>query len=483
MTNNVILCLIVLLPLFGALLLPGFSYISQKLRNLVAFILVFLSFCLSLVLLPSVYNGQVTKIYLTLSSDIVFILQADMLSLFMALTSTMVASIIVIYSFGYMRSYENLNEYYMMVVLFVGSMMGLIFSQNLIMIYTFWELTGFASWRLIGFFREKNYIYRANKAFLITAFGALLMLVGFVMIYAQTGSFNLSEIKLYLGLHGESLSNIAIALILAGILSKSATLPFHSWLPDAGVAPSPVTGLLHAAVLVKIGVFMFAKLFVFTFDIPDMWHVIIPTIAAVSAIISAGCAIVETDIKRIIAYSTVSQIAFILLGLSIDNEIGIAGGLLYILMHSISKGGLFLCAGVIEHNTHTKDINKLGGLFKTMPITAISFLLCSFSIMGLPPFGGFFSKHMVLTGAIEAGQLAIALTFLVGAFMTIIYLSRFFYLVFMGENQYPEIKEGTVEMLTAIVILAGLSILSGIFVNIPLDLAQTTLIEMVVKLW
>ena len=170
----------------------------------------------------------------------------------------------------------------------------------------------------------------------MTVFGAVVMLFGFILIYQQTGTFNLTEMS------GAKLSNTVVLLIMFGILSKSATLPLHTWLPDAGVAPSPVTSLLHAAILVKIGVYVFARLFIMNFQIDSIWHTIIPVIAAVSALVAAGAALVEFDIKRIIAYSTISQIGFILLGLSTGNKMAIIGGLLYILMHALAKGGLFM---------------------------------------------------------------------------------------------------------------------------------------------
>jgi proton-translocating NADH-quinone oxidoreductase chain N len=385
----------------------------------------------------------------------------------MAITSSMISSIIILYSFGYISHYENQNEYYSMVVLFCGAMMGLIFSANLILMYIFWEITAISSWRLIGFFRKREYITRANKAFLTTAFGAVAMLLGFIIIYQQTGSFDFSTLK------GTTISTTAVLLILLGIFSKSATLPFHTWLPDAGIAPSPVTALLHAAVLVKIGVYAFARLFVVTFSISEIWQTIVPVIAGVSAIISAGAALVDNDLKRIIAYSTISQIGFIFFGLSIGNETGIAGSLMYILMHGIAKAGLFLCAGIVEQNTKTKDIREMGGLVKTMPITAVAFLFCSFSVMGIPPFGGFFSKYTLFTGAIEGREFMISLVFLIGAIFTILYLLRVFTAVFLGEKDPDKtIKEGSPIMVACVTILAVLSILGGILIYYPFSFAQ-----------
>jgi NADH:ubiquinone oxidoreductase subunit 5 (subunit L)/multisubunit Na+/H+ antiporter MnhA subunit len=323
---------------------------------------------------------------------------------------------------------------------------------------------------------KENTCLRADKAFLVTVFGALVMLLGFVMVYEQTGTFDLTQMR------GVSITNTAVLLILFGILSKSATLPLHTWLPDAGVAPSPVTSLLHAAVLVKIGVYVFARLFLVNFSFDVVWHTAVPVIAAVSALVSAGAALIETDIKRIIAYSTVSQIGFIFLGLSCGSTIGAAGGLLYILMHGLAKGGLFLCAGIVEQNTHTKDIRKLGGLISTMPITAVAFLICAFSVMGIPPFGGFFAKYMVIGGAVYAGEPWIAFTFMIGAILTVLYLLRAFTSVFLGTVKTPGAKEGSASMLISVAALGILSIAGGIFINLPSRVVEIILQQMVVNI-
>ncbi len=349
---------------------------------------------------------------------------------------------------------------------------GIIFSANLIFLYVFWEITAVASWRLIGFFGEKADILRADKAFLMTAFGALAMLLGFILVFQQTGSFDLPAVKEALKIN--PLSNMAAALILVGIFSQSATLPFHTWLPDAGVAPSPVTALLHAAVLVKIGVYVFARLFLVTFTVEQFWHVAVPWIAAISAIVSAGAALRETDMKRIIAYSTISQIGFIFFGFAIGNDIAISGALLYILMHGIAKAGLFLGAGIVEQNTKIKDITKLGGLISTMPVTAISFLFCAFSVMGIPPFGGFFSKYFIFSGAVKNGQLLTGLVFLVIAFMTVLCRFRLFNMVFLGEAHISSAREKSPVMVISVAILGALSILSGILICYPAKFAQVS---------
>lgn len=470
MKTNALVWMAVFAPLAGSLLLPLAGGISKALRNLGAFILVTTSLLCSSLLVPTVFSGTTLRIsFPFLGGNQLF--QADSLAVFMAIVSMLVGAVIVLYSMGYINHYDNQNEYYFMVVLFLGSMMGIVYSANLILIYLFWEITAVACWRLIGFFREKNCVLNADKAFLITGFGAFVMLIGFIMLYGQYGSFDLQVIK-----HASAASpvnNLAILLILFGILSKSATLPLHSWLPDAGVAPTPVTALLHAAVLVKIGVYVYARLFVCTLTIDPAWNSVVPLIAGISALVSGGAALIETDMKRIIAYSTISQLGFIFLGLSIGNPLGFAGGLLYILMHSIAKGGLFLCAGVVEQNLHVKDITKLGGLIRTMPVTAVSFLLCAFSVMGIPPFGGFFSKYMVIAGSLKSGNYLITTVFILGAFLTVIYLFRIFAMIFLGEAKTTPVAEGAPVMVASVAFLALLSLAGGIFITYPSLYVQT----------
>jgi proton-translocating NADH-quinone oxidoreductase chain M len=475
MTLETILLLAVLVPTIGAFALPLVSGLSRRLRNSVAFVLVATALVCSAALVPSAAAGQGPTVRLDFPLGLNFVLHADGLAVFMAIVSSLISTIIVLYSTSYISHYEHQDEYYLMVVLFLGAMMGLVYAGNLILLYVFWEITAIASWRLIGFFREPLHVVRADKAFLVTVFGALAMLLGFISLYVQTGSFDLATIQEKL--KGDPLPSLAVVLILAGILSKSATLPFHTWLPDAGVAPSPVTALLHAAVLVKIGVYVFARLFVVTFTIAPEWHTVILVVAAASALVSAGAALIDTDLKRIIAYSTVSQIAFIFLGLASGTVMGVAGALLYILMHGIAKGGLFLCAGIVEQNTHMKDIRQMGGLARTMPITAVSFLFCALSVMGIPPFGGFFSKYMVISGAVQGGQLAVALVFLVGAVLTILYLFRVFNRVFLGEAR-TSVREGSRVMVACVALLAVLALVSGIFISPSSWFAQAAVEQM-----
>ena len=466
MTDAVLLPICVLVPLCGSCILPFAGKKDGRVRTILSLALVGVSLLCSLLLLPGVLRGETASVRLALPLGLSLGLRADALAVFMAVTSSAVSCVILVYSAGYMKEYGHLGEFYGIVVLFLGAMMGLVYSTNLIAMYGCWEISSVCCWRLIGFYRDDTCVRRGEKAYLITVGGALVMLVGFIGIYAQTGTFEMTAAQ------GAKLPDWIVISILFGILSKSAAFPLDSWLPDAGVAPSPVTSLLHAAVLVKIGVYAYARLFALTFVIDEKFTVIVPAIAAVSALVSAGAAFAANDLKRVIAYSTVSQLAFILLGVSAGNGIALEGGLLYILAHSVGKGGLFLCAGIVEHRLHTKDLSKMGGLIRTMPLTAAAFLLCAFSIMGIPPFGGFFAKFLVIGGIFAGGQTALGIVFIAGAVMTVMYLMRLFVKVFLGPPVCgPDAKEGTPCMVASVLALGILSLLMGIFIHIPSVLA------------
>lgn len=465
MNIETITLLTVFVPIIGSLTIPVAGLVSKSFRSVWSILLGLATAIFPLLLIPFVLSGHNHIFGRPLIQGMDFYLVVDGLSVFMSIVSSFIGMLIVLYSVGYVSHDENQSEYYLMVLLFIGSMMGLVYSANLIFMYLFWEITAICSWRLVGFYRDKIHIIKADKTFLVTFGGAVFMLFGFIQIYNQTNSFNVFDMR------GTLIPGSAVLLILIGMFAKSATVPIQTWLPDAGVAPSTVTALLHAAVLVKIGVYAYARIFNYTFSIPQGWQVAIPILAVISSLVAAGAATVENDLKRILAYSTVSQIGYIFLGLSVMEPTAITGAILYLLMHGLAKAGLFLCAGIIEHNTHTKDIRQLGGLIKTMPLTAIAFLISAFSVIGIPPLGGFFSKFMVILGTIKSGNLWLGAIALFTAVMTAFYLFRVFNMVFLGEPKIVA-KEGTNSMLFVVVVLAILSVLAGIFIAYPMKLAD-----------
>ncbi|OIN96880.1 hypothetical protein AUJ66_05080 [Candidatus Desantisbacteria bacterium CG1_02_38_46] len=426
-----------------------------------------------------------------------------------------------IYSFSYMKKYTHLGEYYLAFVLLILSLIGLSFSRNLILIYIFWELVAFSTWRLVGFHREPEAVKIADKTFLIMFFGSCMMLLGFILLYFNFDTFDILEMR---GLFIAGLAKpsvMTMVLIFLGIIAKSATIPLHTWLADAHpVAPSPMSAVLSGLVA-KVGILGFVRIFVQTFGLTNNWILIL---AGISSITAAGAAMLENDMKRIIAYSTVSQLGYIFLGLGLMTNLGIISGLLYFMAHAIAKAGLFLCAGIVERSTGERDIRKLGGLIKSMPVTGVSFLFCTLSIMGIPPFFGFYPKLGTIMGLVEKGHFYIAILSIIIAIMTILYLMRIFNAVFLGTNEvsrasspttssgrvysankvsrasstttssgrvysankvsrasspttgsgrvYSANIEGTKLMLAVVIILATLSLQLGLFINIPLDFVQ-----------
>jgi len=463
--------LTVLVPILGAFVVPLAGLAGRRVRSVWAVLVGGATAVLPLSLLPFALRGgeQVARRSLALGFD--FILIADPLAIFMACVSSFVGFLIVVYSLGYVRDEENQNEYYLMVLLFIGSMMGLVFSANLIFMYLFWEIIAISCWRLIGFYREPSHVRKADKAFLVTFFGAVVMLLGFIQIYGLTNTFDLTAMR------GTIVPGTAVLLILFGMFSKSATVPLHTWLPDAGVAPTTVTALLHAAVLVKIGTYAFARLFLYTFRLPEGWQHALPIIVMISSLVAAGAAAVENDLKRILAYSTVSQIGYIFLGFAVATPLGISGSLLFVLTHGLSKAGLFLCAGIVIHAVHTKDIREMGGLIKTMPVTAAAFLACAFSVIGIPPFGGFFAKFLVIQGTVEAGRPLVAALGLFTAVLTMFYLFKAFSLVFLGEAKRPA-PEKTKSMVYVVALLAVLSLAAGLFIAYPMKVVEVATTQM-----
>jgi proton-translocating NADH-quinone oxidoreductase chain N len=467
MNIQTIALLTVFIPIVGSFTIPLAGLFSKSVRSAWAIALGAATTLLPMFLLPAALAGGETVLRKEFILGLDFVLIIDPLSIFMSIVSSFIGFLIIVYSIGYIQHEKNQNEYYLLVVLFIGSMMGLVFSGNLIFIYLFWEIIAICCWRLIGFYRVRDFVRKADKAFLVTFFGAVVMLLGFIQIYSQTHTFDLTTTTV----RGTVIPGSAVLLILFGMFSKSATVPLHTWLPDAGVAPTTVTALLHAAVLVKIGVYAFARIFLYAFQLPGAWPQVIPIIVVVSSLIAAAAATVENDFKRILAYSTVSQIGYIFLGFSMANQAGISGSLLFILMHGLAKAGLFLCAGIVIHATHKHDVREMGGLIKTMPVTAIAFLMCTFSVIGIPPFGGFFSKFLVIMGTVKAGQVWLAAVALFTAVLTMFYLLKVFSQVFLGEAKAPA-PEKTKSMVFVVALLAVLSLVAGVFIAYPAKLVE-----------
>jgi NADH:ubiquinone oxidoreductase subunit 5 (subunit L)/multisubunit Na+/H+ antiporter MnhA subunit len=454
----------ILIPILGAFIVLCFGRWHSVQRALAVAITAF-TCLLSVLRLAQNLLGNVYTWHVPFIPGFDLFLRADALSSFMAFVSSLVGALIVIYSIGYMRDDEHQSEYYCFVLLFIGSMMGLVYSCNLILMYIFWEMTAICSWRLIGHHRnEPQHLVNADKAFIITIAGSACMLIGFELLFQKTHTLNLTQLQGVVPTFGVAL------LIVIGIIAKSAQVPLQTWLPDAGVAPTPVTALLHAAVLVKIGAFAFARIFLTALVLPPGFNGFFLVLLLIGVIVTACAALVENDMKRILAYSTISQIGLILIGFTLGNPAAVAGALFYILAHGIAKAGLFLGVGVIDHYMKERDIRKLRGMARLFPANGFGFLLCALSIMGIPPFGGFFAKVLIILGALQQHNLVVALGIGLAAVLSILYMMRLWTVVFMGAPSDPKAGRRFDLMSLVVVILGVLSLLTIGLLRYPIDM-------------
>lgn len=366
------------------------------------------------------------------------------ISVMMLIVISTVSLMVHIYSLGYMKGEKGFQRYYAFLSLFTFSMLGLVVATNIFQMYIFWELVGVSSYLLIGFYYTKpEAIAASKKAFIVTRFADLFFLIGILIYgyYTQTFSFTPNDAML---VNAAAVLPTALLLMFIGGAGKSAMFPLHIWLPDAMEGPTPVSALIHAATMVVAGVFLVARLFpLFVGYAPDILH-IIAYVGAFTALYAAIVACTQTDIKRVLAFSTISQIAFMMVALGVctntnphNGGLGYMASMFHLFTHAMFKGLLFLGAGAIIHAVHSNEKSHMGGLHKYMPVTNITFLIACLAIAGIPPFSGFFSKDEVLAACYSFSTPMGVFMSLVAA-LTAFYMFRLYYLVFWGKSHYEE---------------------------------------------
>jgi len=394
----------------------------------------------------------------------------DSLTAVMLIVVTLVSLMVQIYSQGYMHGDPGYHRYFAFMSLFTMSMLGLILADNLLFMFVFWELVGLCSYLLIGFwFHRPSAADAAKKAFIVTRIGDFGFLAAILLLFSNTGTFDVGELhSLAIAgtLAGTTLTWAAIG-IFAGAVGKSAQVPLHTWLPDAMEGPTPVSALIHAATMVAAGVFLVARMFpLFEHSVEALTTVAV--IGGVTAIFAASMGLVMNDIKRVLAYSTISQLGYMMLGLGTG---GIAIGIFHLFNHAFFKALLFLGAGSINHATGTFDMRKMGGLRKVMPWTYATFLIASLSIAGIWPLSGFWSKDEIVVSSF-ASQPALFYIAMITVFMTAFYMFRVVFMTFGGEYRGGEPGEhghGTKPhespsvMVRPMVVLAVLAVISGLW--------------------
>ena len=404
----------------------------------------------------------------------------DPISVMMLVVITTVSFMVHIYSLGYMHGEVGFQRYYALLSLFSFSMLGLVVATNIFQMYIFWELVGVSSYSLIGFYYQKpSAVLASKKAFIVTRFADLGFLIGILILSYYTKTFDFATltannaelvISSFAGgtFMGMSLISVALALIFMGGAGKSAMFPLHIWLPDAMEGPTPVSALIHAATMVVAGVFLVARLFpVYFFAAPDVLTMI-AYIGAFTALFAAVIAITQTDIKRVLAFSTISQIAYMMAALGVSkygdhDGLGYMASMFHLFTHAFFKALLFLGAGSVIHAVHSNEMKDMGNLHKYMKITSITFLIACLAIAGIPPFSGFFSKDEILAAAFH-NQPIIFWTLWIVAGLTAFYMFRLYFGIFFNGKRDYEHKphESGLPMAIPLMILAVFSVFTGL---------------------
>jgi NADH-quinone oxidoreductase subunit L len=401
----------------------------------------------------------------------------DPLSVMMLVVITTVSLMVHIYSLGYMKGEKGFCRYFAFLSLFTFSMLGLVVATNIFQMYIFWELVGVSSYLLIGFYYERpSAVAASKKAFIVTRFADLGFLIGILILSFHSGTFDFASLTNLNGpvitqtagatFMGLSVTTWALLFIFMGGAGKSAMFPLHIWLPDAMEGPTPVSALIHAATMVVAGVYLVARLFpVYAFAAPGALDVIM-YVGSFTSLFAAIIACTQLDIKRVLAYSTLSQIGYMVVALGVsgygEHGLGYMASLFHLFTHAFFKALLFLGAGSVIHAVHSNLMTDMGGLKKYMPVTHITFLIACLTIAGLPPLSGFFSKDEILVAAFEHNKLIFAVQWLVAG-ITAFYMFRLYFRIFW--NRSPEYHhtphESPLNMTFPLVFLAVASVVAG----------------------
>ncbi len=400
--------------------------------------------------------------------DISLSFNVDGLSLLFAMIISGVGALVIIYAGGYMAHDEFIGRFYVYILMFMASMLGVVLSDNVVTIFIFWELTSVSSYMLIGYYHEKlESRTAALQALLVTGVGGLALLAGLVLMALVGGSWEISELLQRRDVISGSEFYIPILLlVLAAAFTKSAQFPFHFWLPNAMAAPAPVSTYLHSATMVKAGIYLMARMS------PALagtaaWTYIVTTFGAITMLLAAHIAWQQTDLKRILAYSTVSALGILTMLLGEGSHAAVEAAIVFLVVHSLYKGTLFMVAGTVDHETGTRFIDKLGGLRKVMPISVAAAILAGLSMSGVPPFFGFVGKELIYGATVETELSAIVLTvfgFLTNA-LTITAAVMVVWKPFFGSfvETPKHAHEGPFSMWLGPVILGSLGLLLGLF--------------------
>ncbi|HEY8496716.1 MAG TPA: NADH-quinone oxidoreductase subunit L [Limnochordales bacterium] len=465
--------LIPVLPLAAAFFIALFGHRTTGQGDRVGIGAISIAFLLSVGVLLDVIGGArlAQSFEWAVHGDLVLRLgyQVDPLAAVMLVVVTLVSMMVHIFSVGYMEGDARYKRYYGVLSLFTASMLGLVIADNLLFLFVFWELMGLCSYLLIGhYFEERANVHAANKAFLTTRVGDVGMFIGILLFFAAGGTFRFDELSARIADGTLSLPVLTVAAILLfiGPIGKSAQFPLHVWLPDAMAGPTPASALIHAATMVAAGVYLVARGYGLFAPVPEVLEVV-AWVGAFTALFAATIALVMEDIKKVLAYSTISQLGFMVAALGVG---GYTAAVFHLMTHAFFKALLFLASGSVIHAVHTQNMHQMGGLFKKLPVTSWVWLIGAGALIGIPPLSGFWSKEEIMLEAWHNNP-PIFWVLAAAAALTAFYTTRATYLTFFGtprdKHAYEHAHEGGRVMTYPLIILGVLAAVSG-FVASPL---------------
>ncbi|MBN2380418.1 hypothetical protein JXM67_11520 [candidate division WOR-3 bacterium] len=470
---NIPLILLIALPFIGGLLVifPG------RFLRVLRWIFGLLTAAGSGVLLVYIFREYQPKIesgfniWTTANAVGGFQFSISTVSLVIAAAFTLLYLFVLLYAIGYYRKNEDADtEFHTLSLFMLGSSLGLLFTSDIIFIFLFWEIAAVAAWRLIGFERTSTKIAVAGRTILINFFGSALMLVGFMLLVINSGTldgtFDVSSITFNLSGMGGNMPVLAGVLILAGVFAKSAVIPLYIWVPQAYAAsPIPAVALL-AGMIENLGLIVFMKVFGGTFTLSGAWQPTLLWIALASSIVAGGAALVVKDFRKILGYSTVSQLAFILAGFALISQSGhvAKGAVVFIIAHGLAKASLLMGYGAVEQKMETRDIMSQGRLLTRFPVLFVGIIIATLSIIGLPPLLGFFPKVDIIFGILnfKPGGILIGVGFILASVFTLLYMLRLISSVFLkGPPPSGESRIRQPVFLSVIVLVLSLTLLAA----------------------
>lgn len=426
---NIIIALTIGIPWVGALCVWLIGDKNERLQHWLAVIFSGAAAIASLFMLPHA-SGRTAAVLPVggVFGDFTFV--ADGLGISLSIIATVIGCLAVVFSTSYMKGEHSLGRYYSYVLFFIGGMAGLVLSSNLLLTFLFWEITALCSYALIAFHNDDPKAIKGGvKALIITSIGGVGLLLGSLILHAYTGNYDINSFLANPSVVPANMLAVLAFGFLIAAAAKSAQFPFQTWLPDAMEAPSPISALIHAATMVNAGVYLLARFYP-AFAGVLFWREAVMIVGTLSALLAAIMALTATDLKRVLAYSTVSQLGYMVYAIG-------AGGVLvsqfHLFSHSIFKALLFLAAGAVIHSIGTRDMNAMGGVGRKMPFVKWVFIIGGLALAGIPIFNGFWSKEMILESGLVGGRLWLYVVMVLVAGLTALYTARCVWLVFFGE--------------------------------------------------